>query len=126
MNKTISEEATGIRPSLIGLGCFYDVRENRLSREEAQDVLHQGETVEVPNAGAGSYKEFFLTRMGYDSLKAIDQTSSAGDWSFGVAEEGVWYLAFQDNRWPYSGFRYTVNYQMPAITFEVLCSYTEM
>jgi len=59
--------------------------------------------------GAGQYREVFR-QMGYAHLEVMDWTSSAGDWWFIVSEDGKsWYNAGQENRWPRSGFEYSVD-----------------
>lgn len=75
----------------------------------------------VPNAGAGSYKEFFRS-LGFVEIKVIEWSSSAGDWSFGIKDkDGNWIVAFQENRHPRCGFLYSVQPQHYAASFETLC-----
>ena len=107
MLNNIAEEATGIKQNG-KLGKFFDKRGIDMPIEEARAVLLMGEPVEVPNAGAGSYQEFFKA-MGFDDVKVVDWTSSAGDWCFGVKHGKRWYFSGQENRWPYHGFKYSVD-----------------
>ena len=60
------EEATGIAESPVGLGIYYEGARNvngrvipggaALSLDEARQIILEGIGVEVPNAGAGSYR----------------------------------------------------------------------
>lgn len=56
--------------------------------------LHQpggvGKTIEIPSASASLYEQIFKTVLGYEEIKVIDWTSSAGDWTFGIMESGYW------------------------------------
>lgn len=46
----------------------------------------------------------------YKYILAVDTTSSAGDWSFIVSEDGFyWYLLTQTNNYPKPGFTHTVH-----------------
>ncbi len=59
--------------------------------------------------GAGGYRAW-AEAQGYPQLAVIDWTSSAGDWSFIVSEDGeVWYIMYQTNNFPRSGFTWSVN-----------------
>lgn len=123
LSREISEQATGV-VQRGKLGQFYLVSANDdpppLTDEEARAHLEGAEFIAVPNAGAGSYREFFA-RMGFKDIKTIDHTSSAGDWCFGVQrQDGVWTLAFQENRYPRHGFNYSLQPQYQAGSFEVL------
>ena len=105
MEKKMAEDATGIRENLHGIGTFYDENGKEISTEKIKD--HKA--VEVPNAGAGSYQEVFET-MGYPHLVKVFMCSSAGDWSFIVSKDRKeWFEAWQENRYPYVGFRYGVS-----------------
>lgn len=54
--------------------------------------------------GAGDYRKW-AREQGYPYLETVDLTSSAGDWSFVVSENGLeWYLMFQENSFPSPGF----------------------
>lgn len=128
MERAISEQATGI-VQRGKLGQFYLVGSNDdpppLTDEAALTHLEDSGQIAVPNAGAGSYREFF-TRMGFTEIKTIDHTSSAGDWCFGVKyPTGVWIVAFQENRYPRHGFNYSLQSQFEAGSFEDLCQILE-
>ena len=126
MRKVMAEEATGIAENPRGLGKLYGDGGFELTPEEAQDLLLKDECVSVPNAGAGSYTKFFTEIGKYQEVETIESGSSAGDWTFGVLDDGVWYAAFQTNRHPYHGFSYSVNRELCADSFESLCKLAEM
>jgi len=116
--KKICEQTTGI--SQHGNLIFWS-KDKKITLKQAKENLIAGEEVAIPNAGAGSFREIFK-KLGFEEVKVIDWTSSAGDWSFGVKNEDGWILAGQENRYPYYGFTYMVTsvygkYQ----TFEELC-----
>ena len=124
LSRSFEEQATGI-VQRGGLGSFYPVDASAdpapLDDLAARDALDDGSAIAVPNAGAGSYREFFA-RMGFVEIKVIDYTSSAGDWCFGVRRrDEPWILAFQSNRYPRHGFNYNVQSQLMAESFEDLC-----
>lgn len=119
-----AEQATGIRENPFGLGKYYGGARNNGgrvtpggeeidSKEDAYDLLRDGVSIEVPNAGAGSYREFFES-LGFTKVEPWETCSSAGDWTFAVkdGEHGDWYPAFQSNRYPYHGFEYSVNFEL--------------
>jgi hypothetical protein len=107
IDKRRAEDATGCRESRSGLGQFYDGRGNPLTAEEAQGVFNVAEeVVEVPNAGAGSYADVFKL-LGYEEVRPIELTSSAGEWTFAVRDGDTWYIAQQSNRYPRRGFSYS-------------------
>ena len=59
--------------------------------------------------GAGDYFEW-AKQQGYPYLAILDQTSSAGNWSFLVSQdEETWYLMTQENNYPEPGFTWTVH-----------------
>jgi hypothetical protein len=118
--KIVAESATGCVENNSGLGKYFETATKELTPDEAMDCMLDGKVVSVPNAGAGSYKDFFLS-VGFNEVKTIDTTSSAGDWSFGVFDGIKWILAFQTNRYPYHGFDYSYSWEMCADTFEELC-----
>lgn len=121
LQKETAEQSTGISENPTGLGSFYDTNGIELSFMEASNLIQRGEAVEVPNAGSGSYNEVFKL-LGFDEVKVIDWTSSAGDWCFGVRDSnGWWYQAFQSNRYPHFGFMYSINL-FPHDTFEDACN----
>jgi hypothetical protein len=121
--KTLTEHAaemgTGIVEHPHGHGTIYDTNGNKLNHEQAQDAFRD-KGIEVPNAGAGSYERIFKY-LGYKETKVIDWTSSAGDWTFGVCDDGYWYLVTQSNRYPHHGFRYCMDPMTSAESFEELC-----
>ena len=104
--KQAAEDATGIRES--GKLVFYDKRGIKMPLEEAREVFCMGESVEVPQAGAGSFHEVFKA-LGFKEVKVIDWTSSAGDWCFGVKKKDGWAMAYQENRFPFYGFKYVID-----------------
>jgi len=123
IEKTMCEDATGCTQK----GCivYYDDKGNKLSKNRAIELLNDGETIEVPSAGVGNYREIF-TDLGFEEVKVIDWTSSAGDWGFGVKNNHGWFVASQENRYPYHGFRYSINYMTICCeTFEKLCKMVE-
>ena len=121
--KMMCEQATGC--SQKGKLVFYDEGGDKISLAEAKDLIQSNQPVEVPGAGAGSFREVF-TSLGFEEVETIDTTSSAGDWTIGVKNEYVWFVAWQENRYPYHGFRYCVSdYVMPCSTFEELCKEVE-
>lgn len=122
IGQLLEEAATGMHEQATGLGKFYARGGDLLSLCEAEHTLMSGESVEVPNAGSGSYRKFFAL-TGFDEVKVIDNSSSAGDWSFGVRRGKRWYLADQSNRYPHYGFRYAVNINRPAKSFQQICEY---
>ena len=75
-----------------------------VSDTEARLWFMNGKAIHAPNAGAGSYKAI-LRRLGFKWVKVEDWTSSAGDWCFRVWNKR---LVFQSNRFPRSGFSYTI------------------
>lgn len=63
--------------------------------------------------GAGDYRRWARKR-GYKYIETVDLTSSAGDWSFIVSQDGlVWYFMFQENNYPKPGFSRSINKQIP-------------
>ncbi len=119
--KELAETATGCAENPSGIGEFYDNRGNELTREQAQDALGNGESVEVPNAGSGSYEAVFKA-LGFEETKVIEWSSSAGDWTFAVRDEETWYVAFQNNRYPHHGFSYSRD-TFPFESFEDACDF---
>ncbi len=133
IEKMIAEQATGIAENPHGLGTLYTAPWNDNGRvtgggdeietkEAAYDLLRAGRGIAIPNAGAGSYKQFF-TELGFTEAVSFQNSSSAGDWVLAVKDgsEGDWYLAFQTNRYPSHGFEYAVDFDMGFPSFEVLC-----
>lgn len=100
----MAEEATGCRQQG-ELRMFHrDRPDDPLTAEEASDMIQDGEVIEIPAAGAGSYREV-ANLLGLMVLDVWDTSSSAGDWSF-VLHGGQ--LLFQSNRYPRHGFSYSV------------------
>jgi hypothetical protein len=122
--KLACESATGCVQN--GVIVYYDKDKNIISKKRASEILQDGENVvEVPAAGAGSYRDIFLN-CGYEEIRVIDWTSSAGDWTFGVKNTDGWFVAWQENRYPYQGFRYGVSTASGNCdTFEQLCEMVE-
>lgn len=129
----MAEQATGCNANPFGLGIYYGGSRNTkglvtpggdelTTPEEAYDLLRSGVSIEVPNAGAGSYREFFES-IGITKVEQWDTGSSAGDWSFVVQDGkgGDWYPAFQSNRWPRHGFEYSINFEEPYDSFKEFC-----
>lgn len=111
------EQATGCR-QYGKLGKLYGQGGVELDLEQAQDALLNGREIEVPNAGAGSYRAAFAA-LGFEKVKVFDWTSSAGDWSFAVFDGCQWLPAFQRNRYPYHGFAYSVDHEWSFNTCEL-------
>ena len=117
-----AEAATGIDQPGRSLGTFYQRGGFVVERKEAADLI-QETGIEVPNAGSGSYREFFRL-LGYVEVCAFDTTSSAGDWAFAVKDkDGDWWVATQENRYPGHGFTYRVNGDRSFPDKELLIEY---
>ena len=101
MEKILCEQATGCSQHG-NIGKFYDNTGCEISIKYARKIFRQGNTVEVPNAGAGSFREVFKM-LGYKKVDVYEWSSSAGDWTFILRGKGY---ACQENRYPYHGFRY--------------------
>lgn len=106
--KAISEQATGCYQK--GKLKFMDV-DGEVSINRAKLRLLRNDEVSVPNAGAGSYKEVFEA-LGFFEVKTIETCSSAGDWTLAIRDKYGWRLAWQENRYPYYGFRYGIDLQV--------------
>ena len=104
-DKLVAEESTGI---LEHGALIFQTADGEITQEEAYKRLYNGEEVAVPAAGAGSYQEIF-EMLGFTNIKLVDSTSSAGDWTFGIKNATGWHLAWQENRFPHYGFRYTID-----------------
>ena len=125
------EQATGIVENPHGVGMIYSGPKNtnghvtpggvRLTVAEARQAIQDGETIEIPNAGAGSYRKVFIDLLDYKKIEVVCWSSSAGDWQFGVFDGEQWIACGQENRYPRHGFRYWVNDEHTANTFEELC-----
>lgn len=125
MGRQVAEEATGIRQRG-AIGAFYEEGFSddppAITPEVARALLEGSKRIAVPNAGAGSYKEFFGA-MGFKAVKVIEGSSSAGDWTFGIQRnDDTWCVAFQENRYPRCGFIYSIDPRYAAASFEVLCN----
>jgi len=119
--RIVAEQATGIAQRKKSLGKYYVSESLAVSPRTAYEMMRRGQAISIhlPNAGAGSYKEFFES-LGLDTVQAVDLTSSAGDWSFAVKDGAFWYPATQTNRCPRAGFSYCIQYDRPYDTFERL------
>ena len=104
MSDMVAEQATGCRERVADGGQFYDGRGEKISDTAARRLIREGEAVEAPNAGAGSYRAV-ARRLGYRKIEVENWTSSAGDWQF-LLHGGL--FLFQNNRYPLSGFAYSV------------------
>jgi len=123
VEKQMSEQATGCfqHGSLV----YYDETGTKITPKQAEDLLKTNQQIEVPSAGAGSYKEIF-TSLGFEEIEIIDSTSSAGDWTLGVKNCYGWFVAVQENRYPYHGFKYSISDLIVCFgTFEDLCKEVE-
>jgi hypothetical protein len=102
-----AEQATGILENPHGVGKFYSRGGIELTVSEATDYIRNAGMVEVPNAGAGSYRKVFEL-LGFVEVKPYDLGSSAGDWAFVAFDGELWYIVAQHNRYPHYGFGYTM------------------
>ena len=78
------------------------------NNKEALDWLRRGGKVFAPGASFQGYHKFFGD-MEYKDVKVIDQTSSAGDWIFGLFDGRVWIFGIQENAYPKRGFIYAID-----------------
>lgn len=63
--------------------------------------------------GAGDFREW-AKQQGYPFCEVFDWTSSAGDWTFIVSEDGnIWYPMCQENAYPTPGFRRSIDLNQP-------------
>jgi len=135
IEQQIAEQATGCRQHGT-LGQYYagpinrkgrvSSEGNELTTKQAYDFLREGGAVSVPNAGAGSYREFFKS-LGLE-VEVVEQSSSAGDWTFAVkdGDEGDWYVASQSNRYPRHGFDYCVDFNRPFFSYAQLLNHANI
>jgi len=123
-NKTIAEEATGIRQ--VGELQFWS-EGKKITPKQAKKLLYQNKEVSIPQAGAGSYDEVF-SMLGFIEVKVICWSSSAGGWQFGVKDKTGWRVAGQDNRYPYNGFNYWIDIESGYgfESFDSLVSFVSM
>lgn len=98
----VADRATGCHGSPEGQ--LYSAEGLRIADDEAAEIFLTGVAIEAPNAGAGAYRQI-LARLGVKVYEVLDQTSSAGNWSF-QTDEGI---VFQNNRHPYHGFSYILD-----------------
>ena len=101
----VAGAATGCFENPHGIGTLYDNDGGELTLEQAREAFGKGLPVEVPNAGAGSY-DSVLKALGYVKTEDIETGSSAGDWLLAAWDGKTWHLVWQQNRYPYHGFRY--------------------
>lgn len=120
--RIMCEAGTGLREHPAGYGKLYADGGVELTTEEAYDTLLDGKQVEVPNAGAHTFRQFFKD-VGYDAVDVVEWSSSAGDWTFMVRDGEGWFLAFQSNRYPRHGFAYSVNYELPFASKDELIQF---
>jgi hypothetical protein len=106
MSDIIADEVTGIRTRVRGGGPIYDSHGGFIDDNQAYTEFCNGRTIEVPNAGAGCLADV-MERMNLTETEVVEQSSSAGDWTYLVKDGDFWYVVSQENRWPRSGFRYT-------------------
>ena len=123
-----SESATGCIENPAGLGKYFGGPDSgshaELTPEKAADYMLDGGVVSVPNAGAGSYEDFFKS-VGFTKVKRIYDSSSAGDWTLGIYDGFKWIIAYQNNRYPHCGFNYSYSWDMCSDSFEELCELIE-
>jgi hypothetical protein len=98
---SMEETATGCVSNAGDPYTLYNNKGNRITDEEARELLLNGETIEHPNAGANGYREI-CERLELGVPEVLDWTSSAGDWCFEVGNRAL----FQENRYPGHGFKY--------------------
>ena len=108
----VSEVATGIGRTSDEL--HYMINEENINDKEniVQHLMEEYELY-VPEAGAGSYIIIFED-LGFDKVIPYETSSSAGDWAFIVhsKHDGLWYSAYQSNKFPSSGFSYGIDTDM--------------
>jgi hypothetical protein len=98
----MEEEATGLKQRG-ALRIFHNSDpDHPITVEKAKEFLEAGACVEVPAAGAGSYRQF-AELVGLEVEDLYDSTSSAGDWLIQLKDGR--YLQ-QTNRYPRFGFAY--------------------
>ena len=57
----------------------------------------------------------------YGRAVTVDWTSSAGDWMLAfLADNGRWYLAWQENMYPTRGYRWSISREWSGATIEEL------
>jgi len=124
INSLTANQATGCFPSGDSFQ-FYNDKGDKITLKQAAKLFNEGETIETPSAGAGSYQEIF-EMLGFDDAEDICNSSSAGDWTFGIKNKTGWQLAFQENRYPYHGFKYSIDKDFCGFAaFKDLCKAIE-
>lgn len=103
---------------------YVDSCDEPLSIEQIESFAWDGEPLIFPNTSGSDYTEVFKM-CGAESVKVLDNTSSAADWVFAIKKNGFWFLAFQYNNWPNPGFSYSINTIDQFISFEALCAQNE-
>lgn len=105
INKAVEEEATGMKQAPGNLVFYFGENDPVDDPLEIRRRLEDGETLEVPGAGAGTYRE--LARfLDLGPVEPLETMSSAGDWTFNLPELEA--TLFQENRYPYRGFNYKI------------------
>jgi hypothetical protein len=100
----VAEEATGVRQTG-ALRIFSHHNPDRpITPERALEIMEMGGTIEIPAAGAGSYRQV-ADMLWLDVKSTWDTTSSAGDWSI-LLTDGR--MLHQSNRYPRLGFTYSI------------------
>lgn len=123
LQKQASEQATGCQENPTGIGQFYDNKGNALTPKQARQAFRDGQIIEVPNAGAGSYYKI-LESLGYKTIEDVERGSSAGDWTLAVKTRDGWRAVYQENRYPFHGFRYSLQTGNPAFhSFKKFCDF---
>lgn len=106
IEKEMAEAGTGMRQHSSGYGQIFDDKGVHISKKEARKRLIEGKLIEVPNAGAQTFRQL-LADLKFGTVEVLNWTSSAGDWSFALRTREGWLQVYQENRYPYHGFRYT-------------------
>lgn len=116
VQSVFAEQATGCYEHPAGLGSVYDRHGQAISWEAAQDIfLERFDAIEVPNAGAGSYRKVFQA-LNYTEVELLESSSSAGDWTFMAFDGCYWDVVFQTNRYPRHGFSYSRHMDLIGFT----------
>lgn len=122
VEKQMCEAGTGIVEHATGYGKLYADGGVEVTPEQAYDLLRENALVEVPNAGSATFRKFFID-VGFAEVDVFEWSSSAGDWTFVVRDGDCWYPAFQHNRYPYHGFKYLVDAQLPFPSKDALFNF---
>ena len=71
--------------------------------------------------GAGWYDFRHALKDICEDVEIVDWTSSAGDWMLAfLADNGRWYLAWQENMYPTRGYRWSISREWSGATIEEL------